>query len=223
VESRIPLFDTVIGLDISKDQKCLLVGFGSKPSQLWSVEGNDSGNESTSLSLNLLQSYENTLLISGPSFFGNSSFCTGPTFFFGNSDELVICWNIYGQEFHVWDRQHAVPLHVFGEHLPAGMVLCVGVNRACRSLMFVTSGVNGELTAWRMLEVGDEEELGKKDRKHIVPKPVANETDNKEGGQESQDDANVEGRQVGETGAVDPAVFTTADVRPQGSERIAYA
>ncbi|KLO18647.1 hypothetical protein SCHPADRAFT_104450 [Schizopora paradoxa] len=151
VESRIPVFSQFRGLNLSKDQSVLLVGYVDKPPQLWNIDGNsEESSAQTMLRLSPQCAYESKL----KSF--TDEFCRGRTFFYGNNDEFVICWDYYNDEFHVWDRQYAVLLYTFSNWYRGGSLQSMDVNRAHHALMFATGSFNGDLTVWR---TGRDEEV----------------------------------------------------------------
>ena len=103
------MFSQFRGLSLSKDQSVLLVGFVDKvghlysilsvffhhnsinqPPQLWNIDGNsEESSAQTMLRLSPQCVYESKL----KSY--SKDFCHGRSFFYGNGDELVICWDYY--------------------------------------------------------------------------------------------------------------------------------
>ncbi|KLO15632.1 hypothetical protein SCHPADRAFT_995756 [Schizopora paradoxa] len=143
VETRIPLFDHFRGLDLSRDHSSLLVAYANKPPQLWTIDVFfKESNGCSMLHLSPQFNFESK----SPSF--EDALCRGRAFFFGKKDELVVCWDFYHDDFHVFDRHSAVPLYVFTNWQRGGSIRSVDVNRTHRALMFATGSFSGDLTVW---------------------------------------------------------------------------
>ncbi|KAG1805570.1 WD40-repeat-containing domain protein [Suillus subaureus] len=144
-ENRIPVFDDVRDIKVSKRGGNVLVSFEYKtPPQLWKMElvrdNKDRENpHAQTARLILRHTYEPTAHVD----------FVGPSYFGGMDDQLVLCAGKAG-DIHIWERDTAILLHYIRPQVFDGDLTCVTWNRSTDdSFMLATGSHDGTVQIWK--------------------------------------------------------------------------
>lgn len=144
-ENRIPVFDDVRDIKVSKRGGNVLVSFEYKtPPQLWKMElvrdNKDRENpHAQTARLILRHTYEPTAHVD----------FVGPSYFGGMDDQLVLCAGKAG-DIHIWERDTAILLHYIRPQVFDGDLTCVTWNHSTDdSFMLATGSHDGTVQIWK--------------------------------------------------------------------------
>ncbi|PPQ66540.1 hypothetical protein CVT26_009513 [Gymnopilus dilepis] len=143
IESLTPVLEDVRSISLaltSRNGLVALISYESKaPPQVWKLEfvrDRDTNLVSSRLSLRHTYMPRSRVEFSGPSYFG------------GKDNELVICSGKAG-DIHVWDQESGILLHVFQAQAHPGDITCVAWNQAAiLPFMFATGSHDGVVRIW---------------------------------------------------------------------------
>ncbi|KAG2032999.1 WD40-repeat-containing domain protein [Suillus americanus] len=166
-ENRIPVFDDVRDITVSKRGGNVLVSFEYKtPPQLWKMElvrdNKDRENPyAQTARLILRHTYEPTVHVD----------FVGPSYFGGADDQLVLCAGKAG-DIHIWERDTAILLHYIRPQVFDGDLTCVAWNHSTDdSFMLATGSHDGTVHIWKTPMWDGSSDDGSRGAAHVFTHP----------------------------------------------------
>ncbi|GJE95705.1 WD40 repeat domain-containing protein [Phanerochaete sordida] len=138
IEDRVPVVHDIRHIRMSRSGDMALISYENRaPPQLWQLEYSD---EIARLQLRHTYMPKRPVDFSGPSYFG------------GKQDELVICTDKAG-DVHIWDRESGALLrHVRLHALGGGGLTCITCSPSADPLMFATGTNDGKVHLWTITQ-----------------------------------------------------------------------